>query len=180
MADHKCKATKVKVGCGRITLGDTVSIPIGISRDNFTLTQADHFLCDAQIDITLTRDPGSDADVDGQQKLPGHKPISMAGVASVGSVSVKAKAFRATLSFAGSTVAEVELSRFANREATLHVKRVGNAEKPAGEPADADPTDEQRDAAIGQLRIAPDQDTTAPKKGPATKTPATRTTGSKK
>ncbi|MCP4248052.1 MAG: hypothetical protein GY778_13480 [bacterium] len=173
MPDHKCKPVRVEVKCGKISLGDhTISVPISISRDLFTLEQADHFLCDAQLDVELIRDAADQEDVKGQKKLANHAPIHLTGIVNVPSARHKDKTFSATLSFSQSAIDQTPLGPLANRTATLMAKRIGPAAATTPTEPDGDGdgvSDEERDAEAGQLRMAPPDDGPPAKKAPGTK-----------
>jgi hypothetical protein len=166
MAKDKLPSIEVAVDCGRISTGDhTVSVPVRISRDDMTEKQAFAFLCDAQLEARIARDPAADKDVPGQQSLTIGGLITVSGTVDVRSFRATSKAFSATLSFPLSTIDDAPVGRLAMRPAQLVAKRLGQAQPPPGRrkpSADDESGDDSPDDPPGQMTLAD-----VPDKGPA-------------
>ena len=134
----EAKTLDIPVSFGDVGIGDgTARIGMQISRDNVSLSQADHMFGGARIEIELRCDPNAKADVDGQQVMDGVGVEIINSVADAKSFRTSVKLFSSTLSFKYDDALVSTLAHFAKRSGRLIAKRVGDAGADETESAEA-------------------------------------------
>lgn len=138
-AKRSSKAKKLSVVFSNVTLQkEKARIGVKINRDDLELGAADALFCNAQLEVTLTCDPNSRGDVDGQQTMKGFI-LTVSLIAETKRYSVGSDVIAVSLSTPKSALDIKLLSQFAAAKGMMKCKRIGNAaaigkdEEPEGE-----------------------------------------------
>lgn len=115
---------------------ETEKIGIQISRKELTIEEADEMLTNAQVEATITYDPNSKRDADGQQMM-GDMTMSLDLIGETKGFRVDRDKFTFSMQVNKDSVDPGEFSKFAFQTGILKCRRTGDCKEKGGRRASA-------------------------------------------